>query len=211
MAHTLGFGAGFRTGKIRTLERYTFQEFEFAKLNHSKAKKQTGMSQTLLSRRYIYGGINELFVLRYGVGTQTTTNQKPYWGGLEVGYQITLGAQLGIALPQFLRVRYIDSISKESTSKVEQFDANNDLHNEWGNIYSRGPWFKGFTNPRVYPGLYFQFGFNFDFGKYQEIVQAIEAGVMIDYFPIPVPMMAHRPKSWGFINFYLTYHFGKRY
>ena len=212
--HGNGFGFGYRYGRIKTIEKYNFQEFEFLQLKHPKAERRPGMNLVGSPRRYIYGGLNQLFAFRYGLGTQRTLNQKPYWGGIQVDYNISVGAVLGLAIPQYLSILYIkDTIIPGQNplyTQTEKFDPNNARHNEWLYINGMGPVFKGLFDLRPYPGVYAKFGFNFDFGNYQERVSAFEAGVMIDVFPIPVPMMAHLDKSFFFANFYIAYHFGRR-
>ncbi|MDR2906539.1 MAG: hypothetical protein LBU91_00920 [Bacteroidales bacterium] len=208
--HTNGFGAGFRLGNIRSTSKYNFQEFEFLKDKHPKAEKQRGMSWQGYPRRYVYGALNQLYVLRYGLGTQRTLNEKPYWGGLQVDYTISAGAILGVAIPQYLGILYQDSITAPPRVEVEKYDP--EIHKNVEEINGGGPMFRGLFSRyvRPYPGIYGRFGLNFDFGKYQERVSALEVGMMIDVFPIPVPMMAFHEKNFFFANFYISYHFGKR-
>lgn len=226
--HSGGFGLGFRFGNIRSVERYTFQEFEFLQLRHPKAERNQGWVRVGTPRRYIFGGINQLFGLRYGFGTQRTLNEKPYWGGIEVNYIISIGGILGLAIPQYLSIAYLrDPLppfgENPWRTRVERFNPNNPMHMNPQDINGMGPLFRGLFNLRPYPGIYARFAFNFDFGRYQERVNALEVGVMLDVFPWPVPMMAiENPNSTGpfdtwmpdrnffFLNFYIAYHFGRR-
>ncbi len=213
--HGNGFGFGFRFGNIKSIYKYNFQEFEFLKNKHSKAEKRPGMNVNGTPRRFIYGALNQLYVLRYGFGTQRTLNDKPYWGGLQVAYTLSGGVALGLAIPQYLSIIHREDTTAPVNAflyhtEVEKYDPDNMLHNDVGNINGAGPMFKGLFNLRPYPGIYAKFGLYFDFGKYQERVNAIEAGVMVDFFPIPVPMMAFLDKNFFFANFYVAYHFGKR-
>jgi hypothetical protein len=217
--HGNGFGAGYRYGKIKSITKYNFQEFEFLQLKHPKAMKRLGdfTISNVTSRRYSYGVLNQLFAFRYGLGTQRTLSEKPYWGGLQVDYTASFGAVLGLAIPQYLRILHWKRdtvwqsentyviINREPYTEVEKYDPNR--HNNPYDIIGMGPVFKGLLNLRPYPGIYGRFGFNFDFGKYQERVNAVEVGVMIDVFPIPVPMVAHLPKNFFFANFYIAWHF----
>jgi len=221
--HSGGFGLGFRWGNIRSVERYTFQEAEFLQLRHPRAERNPGMGWIGTPRRYIYGGINQLFALRYGIGMQRTLSEKPYWGGIQVDYTLSFGAVLGLAIPQYLSMLHHDStrpMGQQWYTRVERFDPSNSRHTEWQFINGMGPLFRGLFNLRPYPGLYARFGFNFDFGRYQERVSALEVGIMVDVFPWPVPMMAREPRgrpgylepdrNFFFFNFYIAYHFGRR-
>ncbi|MCL2416825.1 MAG: hypothetical protein FWD02_02695 [Bacteroidales bacterium] len=221
--HSGGFGLGFRWGNIRSIERYTFQEAEFLQLRHRHAERNPGRNAFGTPRRYIYGGINQLFALRYGFGVQRTLNEKPYWGGVQVDYTISIGAVLGLAIPQYLSIIHRDTtlpLHQQFYARTERFDPNNPRHTEWQFINGMGPMFRGLFNLRPYPGVYARFAFNFDFGRYQERVSALEVGVMADFFPIPVPMMAvpdrNDPgrfvpdRNFLFFNFFIAYHFGRR-
>jgi len=214
--HGNGFGLGYRFGRIRSIEKYNFQEFEFLQLKHPKAERRPGMGWVGNPRRYIFGGINQLFAFRYGLGTQRTISEKPYWGGIQVNYTLSGGAVLGLAIPQYLSILYprpADEVGPGENpwfARVERYDPNNNLHHDRMRVNGMGPVFRGLFNPRPYPGVYGRFGFNFDFGRYHERVNAVEVGMMIDVFPIPVPMMANRDKDFFFLNFYLAYHWGKR-
>ncbi|MDR0437702.1 MAG: hypothetical protein LBH22_05300 [Bacteroidales bacterium] len=208
--HGNGFGFGYRYGKIRSIYKYNFQEFEFLQLRHPKAIRSPGWNWVGSPRRYIEGGLNQLYAFRYGLGTQRTLNEKPYWGGIQVDYTVSVGAVLGLAIPQYLSIWFEDSNENGHfiNTRVERYDPVEHPDNQF--INGMGPMFKGLFNLRPYPGVYGRFGFNFDFGNYQERVSALEVGAMIDVFPIPVPMMAHNNKNFFFVNFYIAYHFGRR-
>jgi len=220
--HSGGFGLGFRWGNIRSVERYTFQEAEFLQLRHPRAERNPGWGLIGTPRRFIYGGINQLFAFRYGVGVQRTLSEKPYWGGIQVSYTLSAGGILGLAIPQYLSILHIDTSGSVNQfyTRVERFDLNNTMHIDGQFVNGMGPLFRGLFNLRPYPGVYARFGFNFDFGRYQERVSALEVGVMIDVFPWPVPMMAREPRgrpgylepdrNFFFFNFYIAYHIGRR-
>ena len=215
--HSGGFGLGYRFGNIQSITKYNFQEFEFLQLRHPKAERRPGWNFVGSPRRYIYGGMNQLFALRYGLGTQRTLNEKPYWGGIQVDYLVSVGGVLGLAIPQYLGILYPKNPEPpfgENPWRVEVQKFNPDSSAHMGNgpglINGMGPMFKGLFDLRPYPGIYAKLAFNFDFGNYQERVSALEVGAMVDVFPIPVPMMATHRKNHFFANFYVAYHFGRR-
>jgi hypothetical protein len=214
--HTNGFELGFRWGKLPTIKRYVFQEVEFLQIQHPKFTYRTGTLQTsFFQRRYMYGVLNETYALRYGWGMLNIINEKPYWGGgLSVSWFFAGGADLVLAIPQYLSVFYqtapVDPLSNNWYEfRDEKYNPDNPQHSS-DFIISRGKIGEGLIHLRPYPGIYVKLGLHLDFGKYQERLHAIEVGAMGDFFPMPIPIMAHSPKTWFYWNFYITYHFGWR-
>lgn len=211
--HTNGFELGFRWGKIPSIKRYVFQEIEFTQLKHYKFTYRRGAATNFFSRNFMYGVLNEAYSFRYGWGIVNLINEKPFWGGVSTAWFFAGGAELVLAIPQYLNVLYpTDTISDRIyyTIKVEKYDPNNQQHADGQLIEGRGPYFKGVLNLRPYPGIYAKAGISFEFGKYQERLHQVEIGAMVDFFPIPLPMMAYLPKTWWMLNGYITYHFGWR-
>jgi hypothetical protein len=215
--HTNGFELGFRWGKMPTIKRYVFQEVEFTQLKHYKFTYRRGVSVNFFSRNFMYGVLNEAYSLRYGWGMASIITEKPFWGGVSTSWFFAGGAELLLAIPQYLNVWYpVDSVATTDgwqfryATRVEKYDPNNPQHADGQFIEGRGPYFKGVLNLRPYPGIYAKAGFSFEFGKYQERLHQVEIGAMVDFFPIPVSMMAHLPKTWWMLNGYITYHFGWR-
>jgi hypothetical protein len=78
-------------------------------------------------------------------------------------------------------------------------------------IYGRASFMKGIGETKLHPGIYGKFGFNFEYGVRDEMTKVIEAGVSVDAYPKPVPMMAFTPDKNIFLSLYLNFQIGKRY
>jgi hypothetical protein len=52
---------------------------------------------------------------------------------------------------------------------------------------------------------------NFEFGKENSKIKALEAGAVIEAFPVAIPIMAFNPEQNLFVTFYINFHLGKRY
>ncbi len=76
-------------------------------------------------------------------------------------------------------------------------------------IGGRGPFFMGFNELKVIPGLYGKTGFSFEYSQKDAIVHALEAGISITAYPKEIPIMANEHNSWIFFTLNVGYRFGR--
>ncbi|MCX6233980.1 MAG: hypothetical protein NT175_04535 [Bacteroidetes bacterium] len=208
--HSMGWGIEFRKGKNLSARKMLQMEFDFTEMKSPKEIRVINPYFTN-AKSYIYGKLNNVFLIRGGFGLHNLLNSKPYWGGVELRYFFSGGASLGLAKPVYLNIINLVSISQyyfEYELSTEKYDPDKHFRD---NIYGRAAFLKGFNQMAFYPGIYGKFGFTFDFGPYDAIVKKLEAGVTIDFFPIPIPMMAYNDPEYYFLTIYLGINFGKRF
>lgn len=219
MLHTLGYGFGYRFGTNKTYYKNRMFEFDLLEM---KAPNQVRRYNENFSnpRSYVYGKLNSLYILRAGIGRQHLINRKPYWGGVEVRGFYYGGLDLGFAKPTYLYIAYYSVVDNQiilDRTSLERYDPDKHFPDIGTNtttlsdIYGRGPILSGFSKIKIYPGLYFKGGFNFEFSSANDRIKAIEIGTTVDIFPKPVPIMAFKEANYFFITGYLSFHFGKRY
>jgi hypothetical protein len=206
--HNEGWGIGYRKGNHLTYFKTRFWEAEIVGMSHPKEAK-TENPYFGDSKTYVYGQMHSLYIIRSGIGFKKMLNDKPYWGGIQLSYVYTGGFSLGLARPKYLYIIYDNPQNPYQYSlSLEQYDP--DRH-YLENIYGGGPLFKGFDKLKPYPGLYGKFGFNFEFGEYDEKIRAIEVGGTFDYYFKGIPMMAKNKYPNYFLTLYINIQFGKRY
>lgn len=210
VAHYLGLGVQYRTGKRITYFKTRMWEFE---LVSQKAYKQLKIRNAALpnSRRYVYGKMNDAFFLRAGMVWKQLLNRKPYWGGVEVRFIYGGGASVGIAKPYYLETIYLlDGTGQyvPYTIKTEQFTLTDQ---KWDDIYGRAPFTKGMGEITLHPGVYGKVGINLEFGKKSTRITAIELGFQFDVMPTGLTIMAAAENQIVFPTGYLTFSFGKRF
>lgn len=207
LAHTAGWGANFRID--RRISAFKKSSFEFEGVTMKSPKEVKTINPYFNnSKSYVFGKLNSIFILRGGYGFHHQLNRKPLWGGVEVRYFYYGGASIGFAKPVYLYILNFTSIYYEYTLTTEKF---NPEEHFLDNIYGRAPFSKGFSEIKLYPGIYLKGGFNFDFSHVHEKVRTLEAGFVLDLYPIPIPIMAFRDKYHYFLNLYLSFNFGKKY
>jgi len=216
--HTLGYGAGYRIGRNKTYYVKRMLEFDLLEM---KSPKETKRYNEYLpnSRRYVYGKENNVYILRAGIGQQHLLNRKPYWGGLEVRYFYYGGPTLAIAKPVYLYIAYYSQqdlityydLQLEKYDPQRHFPYRGYNAKEDCDIAGRGPFLEGLGEVKPYPGIYAKAGFNFEFGQYTQRIKAVETGVVVDFFPKAIPVMAFNDPYRYFVTAYLSFSFGKRY
>ncbi|NVN94912.1 MAG: hypothetical protein HXX18_06475 [Bacteroidetes bacterium] len=206
--HNEGWGIGYRKGNHLAFNKTRFWEGELVGMSHPKETK-TENPYFSDSHGFVYGQLNSLYILRGGLGYKRMLNDKPYWGGVQLSYVYFGGASLGLARPKSLYIINIDKTNPNGYYlSLERYDPNKHFLD---NIYGGGPLLKGFESLKPYPGIYAKFGFNFEFGEYDEKIRAIEVGGIIDYYFAKIPMMAFNDYPNYFLTIYISVHFGKRY
>jgi len=208
--NSAGAGVEFRKGTNTTYFNKWLYEFNLLEL---KSSRETRVYNPMFrnSRSYIYGKLNNLYVLRAGGGLQRLLNRKPYWGGVELRYFWFAGGSLGLAKPVYLYIIKELAVSQfyyEFFLVAERYDPNKHFLD---NIYGRASFTKGFDNLSLHPGAYAKGGFSFDIGRQNQKVSAVELGAAVDFFPGGVKMMALRDPERLFITFFVGYYFGRRY
>lgn len=197
--------------------------FEFDLLEMRSPTQARSWSNLPNTRSYFYGKLNNLYIIRAGVGQQHLLNRKPYWGGVELRAFYYGGVDFGLAKPVYLYIAYwtpdpntpgqaiLDETKLERYDPEKHFPGIGVNSTTLCNIYGRGPMLSGFNKIKLYPGLYFKGGFNFEFSAANDRIKAVEIGATVDIFPKPVPVMAFKEANYFFITGYLSFHLGKRY
>jgi hypothetical protein len=69
---------------------------------------------------------------------------------------------------------------------------------------------KGWSDMKVSPGAYAKAALRFDYGRYNEMVSAIEVGVTAEYYFKKVPQLIYTKEKQLFVNVYFSLLFGRR-
>jgi hypothetical protein len=203
--HNLGMGANFRKGINKTFFNSRIIEVEIVSMKHPKQIRVVN-PYYYNAKSYVYGKLNHVYILRAGYGFKKLLNRKPYWGGVELRLLYLGGISVAFAKPVYLY--FWDETY--TYVKEEKYNPDNYYHNS-EYIYGRAPFTDGLGELKVYPGINAKVGLSFEFGALNSKIRALEAGGILEYFPIAIPIMAFNPEQNFFITFYLNFSLGKRY
>jgi hypothetical protein len=204
-----GVGGNFRYARRITYLKKTLYEADFAFIKHPKEVRVTSSSYYNSSRNYVYGKANSFYNIRLGLGYQNEVFQKHDKGGISVRYFYNAGLDIGLLKPIYYTYRTYRLVSENvyvDSFFVERFK---DQHPAVTEIVGKASFFKGFDEIAVIPGLYGKLGVTFEFGNSEKIINALEAGVIIDAFPKKIPIMATEENSQFFLSLFISYRFGR--
>lgn len=207
LVQTNGWGLRCRIGKNVTALRQWMWEVEYSTY---KTTKEVRVINPYFAdaKSYIYGKMNSVSFLSGGTGQQFILTRKPYWGGVQVSAIVYGGVTVGFAKPVYLYILYVDQALNTYYIREEKYDPAKHFID---NIYGRASFLSGITELKFYPGIYTRAGLEFEFGNLNKSPKALEAGAVLMYSPIGIPIMAYNPKQNFFLTLYVSFMFGKRH
>ena len=103
LLQTDGFSVGINIGQLKTYYLTRYFNFEFGELRHQKRFRQSFDFQqqaSRISKAFVYGKQNNLYVLRGGFGEKRYLSEKAKRRGVAVGISYEGGLSLGILNPR---------------------------------------------------------------------------------------------------------------
>lgn len=202
-----GLGLGYKSGKIRSIYKTSYWNFELSYLRSLKQVKLIGLFS---ATSFVYGKMNDALSLRCGYGVSRQIYGKPYWGGVELRWLYEAGAELALLKPYYYYVVVAEPTGTGVYTQVRKYDTFDHV-DEWIEIIGRAPFKYGFNEIKFRPGVYVKGGMEFEIGTSRLRAQSIEVGGVVEYFPQGLILMANNPRAYVIPTLYLSYNWGSRY
>lgn len=199
-----GFGANYRYGFWRNARNQFILDADFDYVQHSKEYK-TPISYNYSTHRYVYGKENLFWELKGMAGWQKELYRKIDRNGLSVRLYYAGGLAIGFTKPIYYKVFSTSPIGEILSEDYMKFDPS--IHQQ--NIGGRGPFFMGFNELKIIPGLTGKAGFSFEYSQKDVIVHALEAGISLTVYPKKIPIMATEQNSFLYFAINVGYRFGR--
>jgi len=204
-----GWGFSYRKGKHVTGTMKRMMDFDYVSYRHPKEIKLQNQSASNNSKSYYFGKLNNSAFLRGGYGVQKVIFDEELPGALEIRLNYYGGASLGLLKPVYLE------IYKQSLAVPDRYELVTEKYNPEThfveNIYGKAPFLKGINELKVNPGVYGKFGVSFEYGADQEVIRTIETGVILDFHPKAMQVMAFNTNNPLTFSFYVSVNWGKRW
>jgi hypothetical protein len=209
--NTDGWGLFFEKGYMKSVKITNLFSLEFAEKKHPK---ETKLSEAVsngpfiaFSTPYVYGKQNIFYQLKPGFSQQRLIGGKANRNGVAVHAVYGGGISVGLERPYYVTVR---NNPNNDTRDIKYSQTDSLLFLQPGNIV-QGTGFKyGWKDMKVVPGLHAKFAVRFDYGRFNEMVSAIEIGVNAEVYSREINIMLLNPSERFYFNSYVAILFGKR-
>ena len=203
-----GWAANFRYSKrINAFSSYLF-DVDIAALKHPKEFSSQSPYLIGWGGSYIFGKLNEVYLLRSGLGYQKELFSKVDRGGIAIRYFVNTGLTVGFEKPiYYQKVVGINPITYQVRVEKSPFDP--DFMQSIYDIYDKEPFWTGINEVKLNPGAFVRLGLCFEFGPEDNKIQALEGGIQLEGFLKKVPIMASNDNRQLYLSLFATYRFGR--
>jgi hypothetical protein len=201
--NTNGFGINYRYGFWRNARNQFILDGDFSYVKHPKEVKST-VAYDYTTHRYTYGKQNLFWELKGTAGWQKELFRKIDKNGISVRMFYSGGLSIGFLKPIYYEVYTLSPIGEPVNMELMKFDLS--IHQT--NIGGRGPFFMGFNELKVVPGLIGKAGLSFEYSQKDAVIHALEAGISLTLYPKEIQIMATEDNKFLFLNLMVGYRFG---
>lgn len=199
----------YEHGRYKTITKTNLWWLELGERKHPKEEKVPTLSASqgfLIISSYIYGKQNNFYYLKAGLGQQVLIGGKGNKNGVAVSAIYGGGFSAGLLKPYYIEIQ------NPSTNQKEQIKYNNNdsLFLNPSIILGKGSFGKGFNEIKFVPGVHARAALRFDYGRYNEVLSAMEVGVNAEYYSQSMPILLLNKENKFFFNAYISLVFGKR-
>jgi len=209
--NTDGYGFFYEHGKYKTITKTNLWWMELGERKDNKQEKQsqnlTNGSFVFSGTPYVYGKQNNFYYFKLGFGRQYLIGGKGNKNGVALSAIYGAGLSLGMLKPYYLQIQ--DPVTGKATD-IKYNNTNDTLFLDYNIIYGASSFGKGFNEIDFIPGGQIRAALRFDYGRYNEVLSAIEVGVNFEYYSKKMPIMVWGDPHHGFFNAYISIEFGKR-
>lgn len=210
--HTNGWSFGINQGKLKTYYKTSFWGLSIGQLTHPRetriADRAVQFGQG--SSSFVFGRQSSMFPLKAHKGWKRYYSGKDKRRGVAVGTSFEVGATAGIVKPYVLQISN-SGPDVFPLSSFYTYEENPDGFATRGRIEGSGGLRRGWSQASIIPGVNARAAIHLDWGAFDELMKAVEAGIMVDVFAREVPLLIPPSNNTPlFINFYVSLHLGKR-
>jgi hypothetical protein len=207
-----GWGAFYQNGRMKSVTKTNWWSIEFGERKDAKEEKISKVDNAgfLFGSPLVYGKKNVFLFTKVGFGQQVLLGGKGNKNGVAVSAFYGGGLSLGLLKPYYMEV---DDPLTGIISPI-RFRGDNSrtdtLFLDPSSIVRGAGFFKGLNETQVVPGVHGRGGFRFDYGRFNELVSAIQVGVNMEYYMKEMPIMALNDADKFFVNIFVGIEFGRR-
>lgn len=200
---TNGYGFFYELGRMKTPRRTNLYLLELTEIKDPKEEKAS-KADGFFNNSFIYGKINNFYQAKLGFGQQYILGQKGNKNGIAVMAIYQGGLSLGLLRPYYLQV------TSGGTRKDIKYDSPDSSLFRSGQIEGSSGLSKGWNEMKIKPGAFLKTALRFDFGRYNEMIQAIQIGASIEAYTQKIPILLDAQQKQLFFQGHIAFVFGRR-
>ena len=200
---TNGYGIFYELGRPKSQRFTNLYLIELTEIKHPKEDKTTS-TDGIFSNSYTIGKINNFYQVKLGFGQQYIFGQKGNKNGVAIMGIYQAGLALGLLRPYYL------DINQNGTERAVKYDSKDSTAFLFGNIIGSSGFTKGWNEIKVKPGIFVKTALRFDFGRYNEMVQALQIGLSAEAYSSKIPQLVYNKNKQIFFQGHIAFVFGKR-
>lgn len=206
-----GYGGFVEIGRMQSVNKSLLFQLDISERKNAKEEKLENQNNP--SAPLVFGKMNFFYPVKLGVQQQILLGNKGNKNGVCVTGNFGGGVSLGLLRP------YLNEIFDQNSGKYgfATFNANGELQLETDFPPTQqvfivgGPDVSsGWSKLKVVPGIYAKPSVRFDYGRYNEMVSAIEIGGFAEYYFKKIPQMILIKQNNFFLGAYVSILFGRR-
>jgi len=197
---TDGWGLSYEYGRYKSNKKTLLFQFEFNEKKHPKEKKISLFDGFGFSN-IVFGKTNNFYQTKLGLAQQLRVGGKANKNGVAVSAIFGGGLSIGLEKPYYVNV--VSNGQNKRSTFPEIIDSAYGINGAAGV-------FTGWSDVKFNPGVHAKFAMRFDYGRFNESVTAIEAGVMAEYYSKDVSQLAYVEQKKFFLSGYVSILLGKR-
>jgi hypothetical protein len=198
-----GYGISFEKGKFKTNTKTLIYQFELNEKKDPKEKRIT-TGDVFSGSSVVAYKLNNFYQFKVAMGQQFLIGGKGNKNGVAVTALYTGGLSLGILKPYYLNVEDVNGDIYQKTfiqvindTTPYQINGGAGFTVGWGHVTFK-------------PGLNAKLAMRFDYGRFNQTVSAVEAGITGEYYLSKIPIVYLVPQRQFFLNGYVAILFGSR-
>lgn len=199
---TDGYGGSFEIGRGRSIRKSILFQLDITERKHPKEEKQSNPFAP--TAPIIYGKQNFFYPVKLGVQQQILLGNKGNKNGVSITANFGGGLSIGLLRP------YMVEVDKSGQRIFVQYDSPDSLLFINGPFYGGPNFGTGWNKLKITPGVYVKPSVRFDYGRFNELVSALEVGMTGEFYGKKIPQMIRTKQKNFFFSGYVSLIFGRR-
>jgi hypothetical protein len=202
---TNGYGGFLEFGRMKSNRKTNIYRLDITEIKNQKEEK-TPNGAIIFGTPYVYGKLNNFYQATLGFGQQYILGQKGNKNGVAVTAVYSGGLALGLLRPYYLEVQDPNG----GDNLVIKYSSKDSGLFLGPTIIGGAGLGKGWNEIKIKPGGFIKTALRFDYGRFNEVVSGIEAGVSAEFYGSKIPILFGQKEKQFFFQGYVALLFGRR-